>query len=365
MSYPIEVLICVGVVMFGKKKLIGLDIGTSSVKLAELDVSSRQVILNSFSMVPTPPAAMVHGAIAEGELIADVVRQAFADLKSKRKLVAAGIWGSSVVVKRIVMPSMEENLVSEQIRWEAEQYIPFDINEVNIDYKILEPSGTVGDDNMEILLVAAMQESIFKLAEAVEMSGLSCRILDVEGFALANCFEKNYGGVPQSGPIGLFNIGSTTTNFVVIENGQVVFSRDMLIGGAAYTSALHRAMGISMEEAESIKMSASMGQATPDEAISVIGSTHEVVLEELRSAMEFFANMGTGSQELKESYISGGGSRTLGLESYMKDAYGAVRLNPFNHIKCGKALGVDMVEQARDFGAIAIGLGLRELGDTT
>ena len=348
--------------LFRKKKLIGLDIGTNSVKLAELDVSPRQVILNRFSMVPTPPSAIINGGIVEGGLISEAVRQAISELKTKRKIVSSGLWGSSVVVKRINMPHMEEGLVSEQIRWEAEQYIPYDINEVNIEYKILNLSGETSE-NMEVLLVAAMQDSVFKIAEIIEVAGLSCSILDIEGFALANCFERNYGG-ENSGVIGLFNIGSSVTNFVILEKGEIVFCRDIPVGGGTYTAALHRSMGISMEEAESMKISASMGHPTPDEATSVIESTHEIVLEELKSGLEFFMNT-NHSQELTQSYISGGGSRTLGLGERMKEAYKTVRMDPLIGIKCNtKKVPMDLINSIKDFGVVAIGLGLREPGDS-
>ena len=347
--------------LFGKKKLIGLDIGTSSVKLAELDLSPRQVTLNGFSIVPTPPMAIINGGIAEGELVSEAVKQALSELKTKRKMIASGLCGSSVVVKRISIPRVEEGLVSEQIRWEAEQYIPYDINEVNIEYKVLNSGDS--SENMEILLIAAIQDAIFKVAEIIELSGLSCTTIDIEGFALANCFERNYGQI-DNGTVGIFNIGSSVTNFVILEKGEVVFCRDIPVGGGTYTSALHRAMGVSIEEAESIKMSASMGQPAPDEAAATIESTHEIILEEFKSSLEFFMNT-SSSQELTQSYISGGGSRTLGLEERVKQVYGAVRMDPLANIKCNaKKIPSSLVEQVRDFGAVALGLGLREPGDS-
>lgn len=347
--------------LFGKKKLIGLDIGTSAVKLAELDVSSDQITLNGFSTVTTPPSAIDNGGIVEGSLIADVVRDALSELKTKRKLVSAGIWGSPVVVKRVSMPRMEDNLIGEQIRWEAEQYIPYDINDVNLEYKVLNFS-TGSNENMEILLAAAMKDSIFKIAEIVEMSGLNCNIIDIEGFALANCFEKNYGR--NSGVVGLFNVGSSVTNLVILEQGEIVFCREIPVGGGTYTSALQQSMDITMEEAEAIKLSASMGQPTPEEAVSIIESTHNVVLEEFKSSLEFFMNT-SNSLAMSQSYMSGGGSRTLGFEKHMQDMYGTMRMDPFVNVKCdGKRISVDRVNQIRDIAVVAVGLGLREPGDS-
>lgn len=354
--------------LFGKKKLIGLDIGANSVKLAELIVSPRKVTLEGFSMVPSPQDVVQNSGVIEGsELVSSAVKQALSELKTKRKLVASGLWGSSVVVKRISVPRVEEGLISEQIRWEAEQYIPYDIKEVNLDYKILNAVGGLGDnfdgENMDILLVAAKQEAVFGVAEVIEMSGLNCAMVDIEGFALANCFERNYGE-DSNELIALFNIGAVVTNVVILQGKEIIFCRDVPIGGDTYTLALHRAMGVSRNEAEQLKLSASQGEAAPEEAMIVIKSTHEVILEELKIVVEFFMNT-SQVRSLSQCYVSGGGCLTIGLEDCLQEAYGTLRLDPLASIQCNtKKIPTGVIDHIRDLGSVAIGLALREPGDS-
>ena len=352
--------------LFGKKKLVGLDIGTHSIKLAEVSVSPRKVTLDGFSMVNTPQGVIQTSGVIEGSaMIAQSIKQALVDLKTRRKLAASGLWGASVVVKRIKMPRMEEGLIGEQLRWEAEQYIPYDIKDVNLDYKILETEAGDDSENMDVLLVAAKREAVFGVAESVEQSGLTCSTVDIDGFALANCFEQSYGDA-EDGLVALFDIGAVVTNIVMLQHGEIVFCRDVHVGGETYTTALHRSMNISEQEAEQIKVGASQGDPTPDEAVAIIKSTHEVVLEELRSAMEFFVNVSTGQMpSVTQYYVSGGGSRTLGLEDCLREVYGVLRMDALAGIQYNsKKIPSAMVDQIRDLGSVAIGLGLREPGDS-
>src|SRR5262249_39295166 len=153
---------------------------------------------------------------------------------------AAGMWGTSVIVKKISMPRMEDNLLAEQVKWEAEQYIPFDINEINLEFQKID-SGALGGESMDVLLIAAKTDLVFRYVEAIQSAGYMCTILDVSGFALANCFEHNYGRVP--GQIALLNIGASVTNFVVVENGQPTFTRDIPVGGNTFNHDIQNEMG--------------------------------------------------------------------------------------------------------------------------
>lgn len=154
---------------FSNKKLIGIDLGSSMIKAAEINFSGKKAELVGFSMTPTPEGAMVGGEIQQPGLLSEVIQSLVADLHSKRKQAAIGLWGTSVVVKKISIPRIEEKLIAGQIRWEAEQYIPFDVNEVNLEYKILERVNQSAE-TMDIILIAARQENVFRYAEIVESS---------------------------------------------------------------------------------------------------------------------------------------------------------------------------------------------------
>jgi type IV pilus assembly protein PilM len=282
---------------------------------------------------------------------------------TKRKSVSVGLWGTSVITKRISIPQMEEKLVGGQIRWEAEQYIPFDINEVNIDFKTLKNYHST-PDTMDVLLVAARQDMAFLYQDIVQSAGLNCSVIDVSGFALANSFLINWGA--QKGQtVAMLNVGAAITNFVVIENGEVIFCRDIPVGGLTYTTEIHKGMGINMEEAEAMKISACTGQAAPDEVAKIIQNTHEIVAEEVQGSLDFFVNT-TPGLPVQQCFVTGGASRTLGLVNFLSQH---TKLNleifdPFRNVKINsRVLNNTFVAEIRDFAAVAVGLGMRQVGD--
>ncbi|MCC7406201.1 MAG: type IV pilus assembly protein PilM [Bdellovibrionales bacterium] len=348
---------------FPSKKIIGLDVGTSTIKIAELDVTRKGAKLISFGLTPTPNGAVIGGEVMDSQAISEAIRRMLAEVKTKRKNVATGLWGTAIIVKKITIPRMDENLVAEQIRWEAEQYIPFDVNEVNLEYKILEKVNQSAE-TMDIILIAARQENVFRYAEIVESSGLICSILDVGGFALANCFESNYGDMTGN-VVGLLNVGASVTNFVVVESGEVVFCRDIPVGGMTYNNEVQKAMGISMEEAEALKIAHSGGQPGPDELGRVIQSTHEVVCDEIQGSLDFFKNT-SASGSITHCFITGGGARTGGLRENLSRHIGlqVEVFDPFINISYNdRVFSPDYISQIRDFSSVAMGLGMRELGD--
>lgn len=345
--------------LFSKKKLLGLDIGTSTIKLAELDVSKKQSSLVSFGILPTPAQSFASGDILDTQAVGIAVSDLMASAETKRNRLAVGLGGASVIVKRISIPRMDEDLVAEQIRWEAEQYVPYDINEVNLGFEVLK--GTGSQENMDLLLVAAVTNHVFKYAEVAQLAGVSCDIVDVNGFALANCFRANYG-VMQGQTVALLNIGATATNMVIVENGEVVFSRDIPVGGLTYTQDLQKALNVNLEEAEAIKLSLASGQA-PEEAEAVIKSTHEVVMEEVRGSFDFFHNT-SQTQGISRCFVSGGGSKIPGVVELISNLAPTEKMDPFFNIKVNdRKFSQDYLSQIRDFASIAVGLGIRMPGD--
>jgi len=342
-----------------KKKLLGLDIGTSTIKMIELDVGKKSSTLVSFAIVPTPPQSFASGEILDTQAVAGAIQELLQKIGTKRDRVAVGLGGSSVIVKRITIPRMEKDLIAEQIRWEAEQYIPFDINEVNLGFEILRSGSS--SENMDLLLVAAVSNHVFKYAESAQMARLACEVVDVNGFALANCFRANYGDMVGQ-TLALLNIGATATNMAIVESGEVVFCRDIPVGGLTYTQDLQKGLSVSLEEAESIKLSVAQGQA-PAEAEAILKSTHEVFLEEIRGSLDFFHNTAR-NQGVSKSYITGGGSKTPGLHEALGALTPVEKLDPLFNISVNpKKFSADYVNQIRDLAAVAIGLGLRQVGD--
>lgn len=349
---------------FQSKKLIGLDIGTANIKMAEVDYSRRGSSLINFAIQSTPTGAINGGEIADPGAIAETIKSMLVTLKAKRKFAAVGLWGTSVITKRIVIPKMDEKLVAGQIRWEAEQYVPFDINEVNIDFRILRSFAT-SPEQMDILLVAARQDVAFLYQDIVQSAGMDCSVIDVSGFALANCYLNNWKA--QNGKVvALLNIGAAITNFVVMVNDEVIFCRDIPAGGLTYTSEIQKGMGISVAEAESMKISACTGRAAPEEVVRIIQGAHETLAEEVQSSLDFFANT-TPGLSIHEIFVTGGASRTSGLVSYLAEhcKVSFQVFDPFRAVKIkGRNLSADYVAEVRDFAAIAMGLGMRSGGDS-
>ncbi len=344
---------------FGQKKVVAIDIGTSSVKLAEMDATRKGWILRKFGVVTLNPGWVKEGEILEPQSVSATIKTLIQSVKTKRKNVATGIFGNGVIVKRISMAPIEENLIAEAIKWEAEQYIPFDVNEAAIDHHVIRHPDRGAGENLDIILIGAKQEFVFRFIETLESADLKCSILDVSGFALANCFEANYGKV--QGLTALLNIGAGVTNLVIIENGDVIFSRDSMVGGQTYTNELHKSMGVSVPEAESLKISASMGQEVPPEVNTVLASTTEQVVDEIRNAFEFFIATGGGGR-VSKIYVSGG---SIFIPKLVEEISAAVGVpfevfNPFQQITYDeKSLTPDYIQQIQSISPVALGLAMR------
>jgi type IV pilus assembly protein PilM len=350
--------------LFNTKKILGLDIGSSSIKIAELDVSKKGAQLLSFGFAPTPPNTVSAGEISDIGSVGVAVQGLVGEIRSKRKHVATGMWGTAVIVKKITIPKMERKLIQDQIRFEAEQYIPFDINNISLAHHVLSTSAS--DDTIDLLLIAAQNELVMQYTSVVEATGMSCSVLDVSGFALANCFELNYGKFAHD-VIGILNFGSSITNFVVVHNGDVVFCRDIPVGGQSYTSEIHKSLGVSLQEAEALKLSAVSRREVPAEVHSIIASTNEMVTEEVRNSLDFLSAT-TNGLTLNRCFYTGGSSTTTGLTETISKVTGIPfeSLNPFAKITANqKKFSQDYLNQISHFAAIATGLGIRKVGDGT
>lgn len=348
---------------FKSKKVIGLDIGTSSIKLAEMDFSGKGAQLLSFGFAPTPQNAVSGGEIVDIASVGMAVQALINEVGSKRKTIATAMWGTAVIVKKITIPKMDKKMVRDQIRFEAEQYIPFDINNISLAHHIL--TGSSSPDTMDVLLIAAQNELVTQYTQVIEISGLTCGVLDVSGFALANSFELNYGKLPGE-IIGILNFGASITNFVVIQNGEVIFCRDIPVGGANYTNEIHKAMGVTVPEAEALKLSAISKREVPDDVHAVISATNEAVTEEIRSSLDFLSAT-TNGLTLTRCFYTGGSSSTSGLIDTVSRVTGIPMqpFNPFIKVKANpKKFSADYLDQISSFASVVTGLALREVGDS-
>ena len=353
--------------MFGlnkSKAIVGLDIGSSAVKAVELKPAGKGYRVSAFGSEPVPPDSIVDGAIIDGTAVADAIRRLFEGGQFKSKDVAASLSGNAVIVKKINLPVMTDAELSESIYWEAEQYIPFDIQDVNLDYQILNP-GTTGEGagTMEVLLVAAKKEKIADYTNVIAQSGRTPIIVDVDAFALQNAFEVNYGLEPGR-VVVLLNAGASAININILRGDRSVFTRDISMGGNDYSEALQKELGLPLEAAEQLKKGIPVDGASFEEAQPVLRAVTENVLLEIQKTFDFFRGTAT-SDKLDRMVLSGGASRVEGFAEALHERFGTPveTFDPFRAVTWdAKKLGAEASEQAAT-AAVAIGLALRTVGD--
>jgi type IV pilus assembly protein PilM len=352
-------------VLFRRSKgLVGLDIGSSAVKAIELKPAGKGYKVGAIGVEPVPPDSIVDGAIMDSGAVADAVRRLFTNKQFKAKDVAASLSGNSVIVKKITLPLMSESELAESIYWEAEQYIPFDIQDVNLDYEILEGGNGANDQGtMEVLLVAAKKDKIADYTSVITQAGRAAVIVDVDAFALQNAYEANYGFDP-AGVIVLLNAGASAININILSGSQSVFTRDVSMGGNAFTEAVQREMNLPFESAEQLKKGHNVDGVTFEDARPVLRAMTDNVLLEVEKTFDFFK--ATASNEhIDRIVLSGGASRVEGFAEALRERFATEvdSFDPFRQVAFdAKKLGVSAEEMA-PFAAVALGLALRRLGE--
>ena len=353
--------------MFRKvKAVIGLDIGSSAVKAVELKVSGKGFKVVAFGSEPVPPDSIVDGAIIDGTAVADAIRRLFENNKAfKTKDVAASLSGNAVIVKKINLPVMTEAELAESIYWEAEQYIPFDIQDVSLDYQILDPgTGPDSKGTMDVLLVAAKKEKIADYTGVIAQAGRVPVVVDVDAFALQNAYEVNYGLDPQA-VVVLLNAGASAININILSGEQSLFTRDISIGGNAYTEAVQKEMNLPFESAEQLKKGQPIDGVTFEEVTPALHAMTENVLLEIQKTFDFFKATAS-SDRIDKIVLSGGASRVDGFAKALEDRFGAPveAFDPFKKIAFDPIkLGVLEPETLVPTAAVAVGLALRKAGD--
>ncbi len=348
-------------VFFSSKKVLGLDIGASSIKLVELDVSKNAAQIVNFGMVPTPPGSVNGGDLVNLPAVSQTLQSLLLQTQVKRKNAASALCGTAVIVKKITIPKVDRKMLDQQIRFEAEQYIPFDLNEISLAYHVLPRSQQ--PDALDVILVAAQNALVNQYTGLFVQAGFQMSILDIASFALANIFEFNYGK-QKNQTIALLNVGASITNFVVLNEGEIVFSRDLPLGGAQYTNEISKELGISFSEAESFKLGASARKEIPPEVNTVIGNTNEILTDEIRNSFDFFSASMSGLS-IQQCFCTGGGSLTPQLTTQVSAATQIPfqSLNPFLKVKPSKSMNQSSLHHLSAYSSIALGLGLRKVGD--
>jgi type IV pilus assembly protein PilM len=348
--------------LFKSKEVVGVDIGTHSIKVVELRWSGKSVQLQSFGVAPIPAQSIVDGAILDKGAIVDSLQGLLREQKVRRKQAAMGLSGHSVIVKKISLPEMTEAELEESIHWEAEQYIPFDIDDVNLDFQIIE-GGSSEEGKMDVLLVAAKKDKIDDYSDLLIQAGLQPTIVDLDAFALQNSWEINYEAVPGRN-VALVNVGAGFTNIGVLRNGMTAFTRDISIGGNNYTDAIQKEFGLSAEQAERVK-TGQEAAADPEGVRRVMDAVSENIAVEVQRSFDFFRAT-TADQDIQQILLSGGSARVGRLEGVLAQRLRIeVAINdPFQNVKANpKRFDPEYLKENGPAAAVAVGLALRKAGD--
>jgi len=350
-----------------KKCAIGLDIGSSSVKLMELDHDTKADVYRmvSFGVEQLPPEAIVDGAVMNSGAVVDAIRRLIDQHRVKTKEAVVSISGNSVIIKRINLPLMTMEELEESIQWEAEQYIPFDINDVNIDVQLLDD---VGEDpgQMEVLLVAARKELVSEYQSLIHQAGLKPVVVDVDAFAVANMFEFNYGRVDES--IALVNVGAANVTIHIVRNGVSMFTRDIGMGGRQFTEEIQRTLNISYEDAEVMKVGDPEQDdraIVPEEIEQVLASVGESLATEIQRSLDFYLST-AADRGLARVYLSGGAARTPGLARAISRQTGlpCEVADPFQRVQIDeREFKEGYMDDVAPQAAVVVGLAMRRQAD--
>src|SRR4030043_1523123 len=238
----------------GKKKMVlGLDIGTSAVKFADLKDTGKGYQVENMGLTPLPPETIVDGSLMDATTVVEAIGQLISHYKIKKRDVAVSLSGHSVIVKKITLPKMTESELEENIVVEAERYISFDINDVNIDFQILSSPEKDMGEHMEVLLVAAKRDLIEDYINVVKEAGMSPMIIDIDSFALQNVYELNYP-LEIGDLVALCDIGASIMKVNIVRGGKWLFTREISIGGNLYTEEIQKELSVNFEEAENLKL---------------------------------------------------------------------------------------------------------------
>ena len=351
--------------MARKKNAVGLDIGSSSIKVVQLKEGSAGLELQNFDIVPLPEEAVVDGSLMNFTAVVDKIKEIWKTHKIRNREVALGVSGHSVIIKKISLPQMSRDELAEQIQWEAEQYIPFDIKDVNVDVQVLNEETAQGQ--MDVLLVAAKKDVINDYTSVTVEAGLKPVVVDVDTFCIQNMFELSHG-FPPNETVALINVGATVMNINVISDGVTSFTRDITMGSMSLTQEIQKQLGVSFEEAEHYKTGGD-GELSNSSLLQEVAQMSERVSEslvtEIQRSIDFFAATSVNA-DISKVYLTGGGSQMVTLVNSLERRLEVPVqvVNPFKGISVDeKKFDVKWLNKMAPTAAVAVGLGLRRRND--
>jgi type IV pilus assembly protein PilM len=350
--------------ILGKKKnVVGLDVGSNSIKLVELTEGKSGHKLLNLGISPLPPEAIVDGALMDSVTIIDTIRELINTSKVKTKDIVTSISGHSVIVKKITLPYMTDAELEESIKWEAERYIPFDINDVNIDFQTF-GSNPENPEVMDIVLVAAKKDIINDYVSVIMEAGLNPVIIDIDAFALENMLAINYE-IGKGDVVAVANVGASTTNINILKNNVSAFTRDIFKGGNQVTEDIQRQLHVDYDEAEKIKVGSKVEVTSRSVVQNLLKTNSESLAVEIRNSLDFFQSSST-YEKISKLYLSGGGSKIKDFDLILQQEIGipVELVNPFMKVEYNeKNFDTEYLREIGPIMAVGVGLASRKVGD--
>ena len=357
-----------------KENLIGLDIGSRTIKLAEVLQTKKDRILQKFGMADLPRDAIVEGRIKEPTAVSDTIKGLINDLKVKEQNVATSVAGYSVIIKRITVGKLTEEELHDNIQFEAEQYIPFDVQDVNIDFHIIGEHES-NPNQMQVMLVAAKKEIIDEYSDVLEMANLNPCVIDVDAFALEKVFEDSY--LNEEGNIALIDIGANKMNINIVKEYMSAFTRDVSIGSEQIVRDIASRFECSFEEAEAVMLGKTKDKVPKEEGETKDKAPNKEEVQEIvrsftlswcrevRQAIDFYYST-YADEDIKKIILSGGGAMAEGLSGLLsaETSLDVEMCNPFANIKINeKQIDTNYLKKIAPQAVICMGLASRSLFD--
>lgn len=352
--------------MFGlgrSKDTVGLDIGASSVKAVQLKRGRAENELVRLGIVPLHPETIVDGVIMDSGTVISAIQQIFSENQIKTKDVVVAVSGHSVIVKKIKVAKMTPKELEEAISFEAEQYVPYAIEDVNLDFQVLggqDPNAT----EMDVLLVAVKKDIINDYLSIISTAGLNAVVVDVDAFALENAFEIAYEE-ERDRVVALVNLGAAVMNINILHGGMSEFTRDSALGGNRYTESIQKILGLSYEQAETLKLGGEVERRTLSDAQPAIDMVNAELAGEIRRSFDFFRSS-SHNDTIHRGILSGGCARLPGLVAYLSENLEVPFevANPLRKIKADpKKFDPEYLEVIAPQLSVSVGLALRQAGD--
>jgi len=344
-------------------KIIGLDIGSHSVKMVEIDRSKRGFELQFAGLAPLPDGSIVDKSVKKADLVGSAITAIYRNSKSRAKQVATSLAGKAVIIKQVTMSSMTDGQLEKQIQMEAEPYIPFDIKDVNLDYFIMgdrpEKEGA-----MEVVLVAAKKDYMSEYLDLIQTLNLVPVVVDVDPFALEVMYELCYPNV-QEEVVALVNVGASTININILKSGASQYTRDLPLGSDSITREIVRFFDVDYDRAENIKRGAQLEKINPRNLRKIFQRSVDYFVAELQKILDFFST-NVSYDPIQKIFLSGGAAHTYGLASTMEAELNipVEIVDPFRSLRIDeKIFDLDYLNAVGPSMAVAVGLALRDERD--